>query len=67
MRTTLELDDELMRALLARHPGATKREVVERAIRGYLAGDVVERVRALAGTVQVEDVSGEARRRDRTT
>jgi Bacterial antitoxin of type II TA system, VapB len=35
MRTTLELDDGRMEALLARHPGATKREAVEIAIRAY--------------------------------
>lgn len=65
MRTTLELRDDLMRSLLARHPGASKREAVERAIEAYLARDAVEGVRALAGAVDVEDLSNELRRRDR--
>jgi Arc/MetJ family transcription regulator len=66
MRTTLELDDALMDALLARNPGSTKREAVERAIRAYLAADATERIRALRGRIDVEDVSRELRR-DRST
>jgi len=67
MRTTLEIDDDLMRALLARHAGASKREAVERAIRSHLENDAVDRLRALAGNVQIEDVSSELRRIDRHT
>lgn len=67
MRTTLEIDDELLRSLLARHPGASKREAVERAIAAYLANDAVARTRALAGHVEIEDVSAELRRADRRT
>jgi hypothetical protein len=65
MRTTLELRDDLMRSLLARHPGASKREAVEHAIEVYLAKDATEAVRSLAGAVAVEDVSAELRSRDR--
>jgi hypothetical protein len=65
MRTTLELRDDLMRSLLARHPGSSKREAVERAIEAYLARDAVEGVRALAGAFEVEDHSAELRRADR--
>ena len=54
-----------MRSLLARHPGASKREAVERAIEAYLAKDAAEGVRSLAGAVPVENVSAELRRRDR--
>jgi len=64
MRTTLELDDELMHALLARHPGASKRRAVETAIRAYLREDAADRVRALAGTLQLRDQSKE-RKHDR--
>ncbi len=46
MRTTLDLSDALMDALLARHPGASKREAVETAIRAYLAADATERIRS---------------------
>jgi len=65
MRTTLEIDDELIGNLLARHPGVSKREAVERAIRGYLSSDAVARVRELAGSLHIEDVSVEQRGRDR--
>jgi hypothetical protein len=65
MRTTLDLDDALFEALLARHPGATKTEAVERAIREYLTNDAVRRLRELRGNVEVEDLSQELRR-DRT-
>lgn len=67
MRTTLEIDDELLRNLLARHPGVSKREAVERAISAYLASDAVARTRAMAGRVEIEDVSAELRRADRRT
>lgn len=62
MRTTLDLDDALMDALLARNPGASKREAVERAIRAYLEGDAVERIRRLRGAVDVEDLTPVLRR-----
>jgi Arc/MetJ family transcription regulator len=62
MRTTLELDDALMEALLARNPGTSKREAVERAIRAYLAADAADRLRALRGRLEIADVSAELRR-----
>ena len=65
MRTTLDLDDDLLEALLARHPGATKTEVIELAIREYLAHDAATRLRELRGKVEIDDVS-RALRRDRT-
>lgn len=67
MRTTLDIDDDLLRALLARHPGASKREAVERAISEYLAKDAASRTRELRGKVEVEDVSSGLRRVDRRT
>lgn len=65
MRTTLDLDDALFETLLARHPGVTKTEAVERAIREYLAHDATDRLRELRGRVTIEDLSSELRR-DRT-
>lgn len=62
MRTTLELEDRLMEALLARHPGVSKREAVERAIRAYLSLDAVDRIRSLAGRLEIDDVTAESRR-----
>lgn len=67
MRTTLDIDDDLLRALLARHPGVTKREAVERAISEYLAKDAAARTKALRGRVRIEDVSAELRSMDRRT
>ena len=62
MRTTLDLDDRLFEALLARYPGATKTEAVERAIREHLADDATRRLGELRGRVEIEDLSLELRR-----
>ena len=62
MRTTLDLDDRLFEALMARYPGMTKTEAVERAIREHLAGDSLRRLRELRGQVEIEDLSRELRR-----
>lgn len=62
MRTTLDLDARLFEALLARYPGATKTEAVERAIREHLADDSSRRLRDLRGSVEIEDLSQELRR-----
>ena len=67
IRTTLDIDDELLRALLARHPGASKREAVERAIADYLSRDAAARARSLAGHLEIEDLTPELRRADRGT
>jgi hypothetical protein len=67
MRTTLDIDDELLLALLARHPGASKREAVERAIAEYLSKDASSRARARRGKLDIEDLSGETRGADRRT
>jgi Arc/MetJ family transcription regulator len=65
MRTTLDLDDDLLAALLARTPGLSKTEAIERALRAYLADDAAARLRGLAGSVEIADVSAELRARDR--
>lgn len=67
MRTTLDIDDDLLRALLARHPGVSKREAVERAIAEYLSKDAAARAKALRGRIRIEDVSAELRALDRRT
>jgi Arc/MetJ family transcription regulator len=67
MRTTLEIDDELMSALLERHPGVSKKEAIERAIRDHLSNEAVQGLRALRGTLEIEDVSERLRRIDRHT
>lgn len=46
-------------------PGVSKTEAIERAVRGYLAEDAASRLRAIAGSVEIDDVSGELRARDR--
>lgn len=65
MRTTLDIDDGLLEALLARHPRASKTEAIEIAVRAYLSTDAVSRLRELAGKVEIEDISRELRSRDR--
>lgn len=67
IRTTLDIDDELMAALLARLPGRSKTSAIEHAVAAFLAGDAVDRLRALAGTMEVDDLSQELRRLDHTT
>ena len=67
MRTTLDIDDHLLEALLARHPGVSKREAVERAIAGYLSKDAAARTMALRGSLEIEDASVELRRVYRRT
>jgi hypothetical protein len=56
-----------MATLLARLPGRSKTSAIEHAVAAFLAGDAVDRLRALAGTMEVEDLSQELRRLDRTT
>lgn len=67
MRTTLDIDDHLLEALLARHPGVSKREAVERAIAEYLSKDAAARTMALRGSLEIEDVSADLRGADRRT
>ena len=65
MRTTLDIDDDLLAALLARYPGRSKTEAIEAALRAHLADDAVSRLRSMAGTVDIVDVSASIRARDR--
>jgi Bacterial antitoxin of type II TA system, VapB len=65
MRTTLDLDDGLVEALVSRHPGLTRTEAIERAIKAYLEGEAVERLLSVAGTFEIEDVSADLRAVDR--
>ena len=56
-----------MTTLLACVPGRSKTEAVEHAISAFLATDSVDRLTALAGTLEIEDRSDELRRLDRTS
>jgi hypothetical protein len=67
IRTTLDIDDDLMTTLLARLPGRSKTDAIEYTIEVFLANDSVDRLKKLAGTLEIDDVSGELRARDRTT
>lgn len=66
MRTTLDLDDDLVAALTERHPDLTKTEAIERAIRLYLREAAVEEIRRRAGSFEIEDTSS-SRALDRRT
>lgn len=55
MRTTLDLDDELIASLLRRHPGRTKTAAIETAIRDHLARAAAEAIIAMAGTVEFDE------------
>jgi hypothetical protein len=67
MRTTLDLSDDVIDALTARHPDLSKTEAVELAIRAYLSQSAADRLRALAGHLEIEDVSADLRAADRHT
>ncbi|MGH7643467.1 MAG: type II toxin-antitoxin system VapB family antitoxin [Candidatus Dormibacteria bacterium] len=66
MRTTLDLDDALVDALMVTYPGVSKTEAIENAVRGWLQGSASQRLRALAGKLDLEDRSSSMRRADRT-
>jgi Arc/MetJ family transcription regulator len=65
MRTTLDLNDDLMAALMRRHPGATKTRAVEQAIASHLRTDALAKLRDLARRIDIEDASSELRKIDR--
>ena len=67
MRTTLDLEDWLVEALLERCPGASKTEAIEHALKQYLENDSISRLVELAGSFEIDDVSGELRSADRHT
>jgi hypothetical protein len=67
MRVTLDLDDDLMEALMARHPNVSKTEAIERAIREHISADAIAKLRAMAGTLDVQDLSKQLRAGDRHT
>lgn len=65
MRTTLDIDDRLLDALMARSPGLSKTKAIERAIERYVKTDAYERVRALRGAFpELVDHTAELDRRD---
>ena len=65
VRITLDLDDDVIVALRARHPDLTDAQAVELAIGRYVTQTASAALRALAGSLEIEDVSAEARARDR--
>lgn len=52
---------------MARHPGKSKTEAIEMALRAYLAEESAKWLMEMAGKLDIEDVSGELRRIDRHT
>ncbi|HWW66891.1 MAG TPA: hypothetical protein VNY83_02815 [Solirubrobacterales bacterium] len=65
MRTTLDLDDGLMRSLMVRHPGESKTKAVEAAIADHVRRGAVDWLLENAGRIEIEDVSKEMRAIDR--
>jgi hypothetical protein len=49
MRTTLDIDDRLLEALMVRSPGLSKTKAIERAIDRFVKADAYERARSLRG------------------
>ncbi len=56
-----------MATLLARLPGRSKTEAIEHALGAFLTSDAAVRLKSLAGTIEIEDVSAALRGSDRTT
>jgi hypothetical protein len=50
LRTTLNLNAELIEQALRKHPGLTRTAVIEEALRALLARDAALRLAALGGT-----------------
>lgn len=65
MRTTLDLDDDLMEALMARHPGVSKTKAVEAAIEDHVRHGAADGLLKMRGKLDIEDVSKEMRAIDR--
>lgn len=65
MRTTLDLDDALMEALMARYPEMSKTRAVETAIEDHVRRGAVDWLLRMRGKVEIEDVSREMRAIDR--
>jgi hypothetical protein len=65
MRTTLDIEDHLMEALMARHPGMSKTKAVEAAIEDHLRRRATDELLKLRGKLDIEDVSKEMRAIDR--
>lgn len=65
MRTTLDLDDALMEALMARHPEMSKTRAVEMAIEDHVRRGAVDWLLKMRGKIEIEDVSKEMRAIDR--
>lgn len=56
-----------MTTLLARLPGRSKTDAIETAIEAFLADDSVNRLKRLAGRLEIEDRSRELRAIDRAS
>lgn len=65
MRTTLDIDDNLMESLIRLCPDSSKTEAVERAVEDFVYKKAAERLISLQGKVEIEDVSRELRELDR--
>lgn len=57
MRTTLDIADGLIDALLARYPGTSKTEAIEIAIAAHLSEDAAAWLRAQAGAVAFDEAA----------
>ncbi|MGA9920580.1 MAG: type II toxin-antitoxin system VapB family antitoxin [Candidatus Dormiibacterota bacterium] len=67
MRTTLDFDDALMDSLMSQYPGVSRTDAIERTVRSWLLETASTRLRALGGTVELEDRSAALRDLDRSS
>jgi metal-responsive CopG/Arc/MetJ family transcriptional regulator len=64
MRTTLTIDDELMREITKETGKKAPLEAIREALQAYVQQQKLKKVLALRGTMDIEDYSQELRRLD---
>ncbi len=64
MRTTLDIDEKLMERLVKATGEKSKSKAVAKAIEGYLRRKAIEELIAMAGKIDIEDVSEKQREAD---
>jgi len=62
MRTTLDIDERLLREVVERTGEKSRSRAVNKALQAYLRSEAVRELIALAGQIDIVDNGGERRR-----
>jgi len=57
MRITIEIDDDLMAKAQLLNNGETKKAIVEKALRLYIAIETQKKLKDLYGKVKIDDIA----------